>query len=83
MVSQPNACERDQELYGSATRVRLTWNGESKFVEFDLDPDPRKKTVFELPKPMMVRSFDLLILARTSGRNGDVAGFAEIELLAP
>jgi hypothetical protein len=83
VLAQPNACERDADLYGRVSRVRLTWNDEPRFVEIDVEADPLKKTVYELPKPLMVRKLDLAILSRTSGRNGNVAGFAEIELLGP
>jgi hypothetical protein len=83
LISQPNACERDADLYGRVTRVRLRWNDEPKFVEFDLDPDPLKKSVYELPKPIMVRQIELAVVSRVSGRNGEAAGFAEVELRAP
>ncbi|MDZ4771731.1 MAG: hypothetical protein SGI72_01215 [Planctomycetota bacterium] len=83
VLSQPNACERDADLYGRVTKVRVTWNDDPKFVDVDIDADPLKKTVFELPRPLMVRRIELAILTRTPGRNGDVAGFAEVELLGP
>jgi hypothetical protein len=83
VLSHPNACERDADLYGQVVRVRVTWNDEPKFAEFDMDPDPRKKTTFELQKPVMVRKIELAVVSRTSGRNGNVAGFAEVELFGP
>lgn len=83
VLTQPNACERDADLYGRVTRVRLTCNDEPRFVEIEVDPDPLKKTVHAFAKPFMARKLELAIVERTSGRNGSAAGFAEIVLRAP
>jgi hypothetical protein len=83
VLSQPNACERDADLYGRVVRVRVTWNDEPKFTEFDMESEPLQKTTLELQKPLMVRKIELAIVSRTSGRNGNVAGFAEVELHGP
>lgn len=80
VLSQPNACERDRALYGRVTRVRVAWNDETKPIEFDLDPDPIRKTVRELEKPVLIRKLVIEILGREPGKNGLAAGIAEVEL---
>lgn len=82
VLSQPNASERDRKLYGRVTRVRVAWNDESKPIEFDLDPDPLKKTVREFEKPILIKKLVIDVLGREPGKNGKAAGFAEVELRA-
>lgn len=70
----------EAERTSRAQRVEIIVNGKSPRV-IDVVPDDRRKTVFALQSPTLIRKLDLKIVSRSSGHpTKNAVGFAEIEL---
>jgi hypothetical protein len=70
----------EKRTIGSATKISVSIN-KRRAVEFDLNPDPGRKTIFDLGKKHRIRQLEIRILAITGeGAYASSAGFGEVEL---
>ncbi|MAF67103.1 MAG: hypothetical protein CMJ84_15775 [Planctomycetes bacterium] len=61
-------------------RGELRLNGKEP-IDWEMDPDPMRKTLIDLGRPTRVRSIELRITEELNGTlGGDAVGFSEVEL---
>jgi len=80
ILSQYDASRATAGELGRIRRVALYLNKDSTAIEFDLSGDALMKHELALPKPAVVRSLRLRVLAWDKGSLQPVGGFSEIEL---
>ncbi|MFM7297063.1 MAG: discoidin domain-containing protein, partial [Planctomycetota bacterium] len=80
ILSQYDASRATAGELGRIRRVALYLNKDSTAIEFDLSGDGLMKHELALPKPAVVRSLRLRVLAWDKGSLQPVGGFSEIEL---
>ncbi|MBM3987306.1 MAG: hypothetical protein FJ294_05050 [Planctomycetes bacterium] len=80
ILSQYDANRATAGELGRIRRVALYLNKDSTAIEFDLSGDALMKHELALPKPAVVRSLRLRVLAWDKGSLQPVGGFSEIEL---
>ena len=77
-----HAVTKDKERTGRITKLRVEVNRKATF-EFDVDPDPERKTEFRFPKKVQVRRLAFLVLETVGAQAGKQGvGLGEIELQA-
>ncbi|MBM3990723.1 MAG: hypothetical protein FJ298_06910 [Planctomycetes bacterium] len=80
LLSQYDANRAASGEFARIRRVALHLNKESAGIEFDLSSDTLMKHELVLPRPAVVRSLRLRVLAWDAGKLQPVGGFSEIEL---
>ena len=70
----------EKRTIASATKISVSIN-KRRAVEFDLNPDPGRKTILDLGKKHRIRQLEIRILAFTGeGAHATSPGFGEVEL---
>ena len=75
---------REQEVNPRPVKVELQLNRDKEVLVVEIDPNPQRKTVFELEKPRTISRLRLRVVETTGGALGNAAvGFSEVELHGP
>lgn len=75
-ISPAPANEAARSRYDTLTAVELVLNGDRETVRLELDPDPGRKTRYELPRAKTLQSLEVRLL----DTGGKKVGLAEVEV---